>query len=208
MASLSFRKRLFAWLLYKGEKFNFKLYDPYKRDLFRHINGRVVEIGPGTGVNFNYLPDSIDWIGVEPNTAFHKMLESRCKEKGIKMQLTEGNAEHTSLPDSYADTVLFTLVLCSVDNPAGAVEEMKRILKPGGKIVFIEHVAAKRKSTIRFFQDLSNPVNRFMADGCNCNRETWKEIEKAGFSSVQLTHRRLNGTMILHCPHIMGYAVK
>lgn len=204
----SFRKRLFAWVMDQGEALNRKLYGPFKGDLFMDLKGTVVEIGPGTGINFNYLPSGMLWQGVEPNEAFHKLLMAQAKEKGIHATLVPGEAANIPLADNSADAVICTLVLCSVPDAAAAVAEMKRVLKPGGKLVFIEHVAAPKKSRLRFIQDALNPINRFMADGCNCNRETWTTIQEAGFSSVELTHHRMKGTMKFHAPHIMGYAVK
>lgn len=205
---MSFRKRMFAWILKKGEGVNLRLYKPYKQDLFQSIDGHVVEVGPGTGINFNYLPPGTAWTGIEPNEAFHDFLMKQASDHGIKARLVKGDAEHIPLPDNSADVVLCTLVLCSVANPVRAVSEIKRVLKPGGKLIFIEHVAAKQKSLLRRFQNFSNPCNRFMADGCNCNRETWTVLEGAGFSRLDLKHFRLKGAMLLHAPHIRGVATK
>lgn len=204
----SLRKRLFAWIMKKGEAFNRKIYGAYKRDLFHDLKGTVVEIGPGTGINFNYLPPGITWLGIEPNEAFHKILRKQATEKGIHATLLTGDAAKIPLADNSADAVLCTLVLCSVPDPVSAIADMKRVLKPGGKLIFIEHVAAPKKSGLRFLQDTLNPVNRAVADGCNCNRETWGYIEQAGFSNTEITHRRLEGTLRFHAPHIMGFAVK
>mgnify|MGYP003460258923 CR=1 FL=1 len=204
----SLRKRLFAWVMNKGESLNRKLYGSFKRDLFRNLKGTVVEIGPGTGINFNYLPTGITWLGVEPNEAFHKMLLSQANEKGIQATLLAGEAANIPLADNSADAVICTLVLCSVNDPAAAIAEMKRVLKPGGKLIFIEHVAGPKKSGLRYIQDVINPINRALADGCNCNRETWFTIQEAGFTTVELVHHRLKGPLKLHAPHIMGYALK
>jgi ubiquinone/menaquinone biosynthesis C-methylase UbiE len=203
----NFRKRFFAWMLKKGETYNRKLYGSYKKDLFRHMQGRVVEIGPGTGVNFGYMPPGTDWHGIEPNEAFHHGLLKQATENGIKAELLAGDASHIPLPDEYADVVLCTLVLCSVNNLSEAITETKRVLKPGGKLLFIEHVAAPRHSILRRMQDVFNPINRMMADGCNCNRETWGPLEES-FFKVQLAHQRIKGTLRLHSPHIIGYAIK
>ncbi len=204
----SLRKRLFAWVMNKGESLNRKLYGSFKRDLFRNLKGTVVEIGPGTGINFNYLPTGITWLGVEPNEAFHKMLLSQANEKGIQATLLAGEAASIPLEDNSADAVICTLVLCSVNDPAAALAEMKRVLKPGGKLIFIEHVAGPKKSGLRYVQNIINPINRALADGCNCNRETWITIQEAGFTTVELVHHRLKGPLKLHAPHIMGYALK
>jgi len=205
---MSLRKRFFAWMLKQGDTFNRKLYNAHKKDLFQGIEGTVVEIGPGTGINFPYFPSGSKWIGIEPNDAFHEGLMIKAKENGINASLVNGNATNIPLPDENADAVVCTLVLCSVDEPKLAISEMKRILKPGGKLFFIEHVGAVKESGLRKAQNVFNPINRLMADGCNCNRETWTSLNEGGFSDVHLTHLRVKGAMKLHSPHILGYAVK
>ena len=204
----TFRKRFFAWTLRKGDPFNHALYGEHKRNLFQNVSGQVVEIGPGTGVNFKYLPEGINWVGIEPNEAFHSVLKQKAEEKNIQARLLKGDASHIPLPDNDVDVVICTLVLCSVVDPAAAIAEMKRILKPGGKLIFIEHVAAREKTFLRTFQNTFNPVNQLMADGCNCNRETWTYIEQARFKQVELSHRKLKGALKIHSPHIMGFAIK
>ena len=114
---MSLRKRFFAWMLKQGDTFNRKLYNAHKKDLFQGIEGTVVEIGPGTGVNFPYFPSGTKWIGIEPNDAFHGGLMIKAKENGINASLVNGNATKIPLPDASADAVVCTLVLCSVDKP-------------------------------------------------------------------------------------------
>lgn len=202
------RKRFFAWMLKKGDAFNHTIYHRYKEDLFHNVNGLVVEIGPGTGVNFEYLPSGIDWIGIEPNQAFHQLLEKKAKDKGINANLLKGDALGIPLPGNSMDVFICTLVLCSVKDPKKVIGEIKRILKPGGKLIFIEHVAAPVKTKLRSTQNFFNPLNRFIADGCNCNRETWKYFQEAEFSQLRLEQEIINGAMKLHSPHIIGYAIK
>ena len=204
----NFRKRFFAWMLKNGDTYSHQLYGHYKKDLFQNLNGVVVEIGPGTGVNFKYLPHGIKWVGIEPNEAFNKILQKQAKEKEIEADVLTGDALQIPLPDASADALLCTLVLCSVKDPVKVIDEIKRILKPGGKLIFIEHVAAPERSGLRLFQNVFNPVNRIIADGCNCNRETWTYIRQAGFSHVELSHHNMKGTLKFYSPHIMGYAIK
>jgi ubiquinone/menaquinone biosynthesis C-methylase UbiE len=195
-------------MLKNGDAYSHKLYGSYKRDLFTNVRGLFVEIGPGTGVNFQYLPPGIDWIGIEPNEAFFEGLEKQAKEKQINFQIRKGDALNIPVQDNGADVVLCTLVLCSVSDPAGVLREIKRVLKPGGKLIFIEHVAAPKHTKLRRLQNIFNPVNRAVADGCNCNRETWTSLQQAGFSQLQLSPVQMKGVFRLHSPHIMGYALK
>lgn len=202
------RQRFFAWMLKKGDNVNDKLYRDIKRELFSDIQGTVVEIGPGTGINFLYLPKNIEWIGIEPNEAFHESVISAAHKQNIRSSMLSSSAESISLPDESADIVISTLVLCSVPDQGKVLAEAKRILKKNGKLIFIEHVADKKGTFRRSAQNIFNPINRVIADGCNCNRETWKQIEKAGFSSCEIHHTIMTGTMALHAPHIIGYSKK
>jgi ubiquinone/menaquinone biosynthesis C-methylase UbiE len=204
----SFRKRFFASMLKKGDAFSHKLYGPYKKELFKNIQGLVVEIGPGTGVNFDYFPSHINWIGIELNEAFYEVLQQQAKQREIQPQILKGEPLHIPLPDNSADFFLSTLVLCSVHDPAKVIAEIKRVLKPGGKLIFIEHVAAPKQTGLRLLQNIFNPVNRIIADGCNCNRETWTFIQEAGFTELKLLHHQMKGAFKFFSPHIMGYAIK
>jgi len=202
------RKRFFAWMLKNGDAYSHKLYGSFKRELFQNIDGRILEIGPGTGVNFQYLPIGIDWIGIEPNEAFFDSLRVQAKERQINAQILKGDASQIPVDDNSADAVLSTLVLCSVSDPAKVLAEIKRVLKPRGKLIFLEHVAAPKHTSLRRAQNILNPLNRIVADGCNCNRETWNYLKAARFSELQISDVRMKGVLGLHSPHIMGYAVK
>ncbi len=205
----SFRKRLFAWSLKQGDDVNHTIYGEYKKDLFKDLSGVVVEVGPGTGINFRYFPSSIiEWIGIEPNEAFSAMLMTKAKQYGINAKLISGDAAHVPLADNSVDEVLCTLVLCSVEDPHRTIDELKRILKPGGRFIFIEHVASPAQSMLRTFQNFINPLNKFIADGCNCNRETWLHFEQGGFSEIAFIHHKINGAFAVHSPHVLGYVVK
>jgi ubiquinone/menaquinone biosynthesis C-methylase UbiE len=202
------RKRFFAWVLKKSDALNHKLYGPFKRKLFQGLKGLVVEIGPGTGVNFNYFPLGIQWIGIEPNQAFHETLHQQALKAGIDAKILTADALNIPLPDHTADVLICTLVLCSIKDPAKTIAELKRVLKSGGGLIFIEHVAAPKKTGLRRAQNIFNPFNKLIADGCNCNRETWTIIENAGFKEIDLSHQILKGAFKLSSPHIIGYAVK
>lgn len=198
------RKRFFAWFLRKGDSINHKIYGQYKTELFKEITGEIVEIGPGTGVNFEYLPKGIDWTGIEPNELFWSDLKIKAESKGIQPKIEK----EILLPDGNVDVVIFTLVLCSVKNPVQMINEIKRILKPNGKLIFIEHVAAEKGTKLRFLQGIFNPIGQLIADGCNCNRETCKLLESAGFQKIEFTNQKITGLIPFVSPHIIGYAIK
>ncbi len=104
------------------------------------------------------------------------------------------------------DAVISTHVLCSVHDLDGALEEIRRVLKPGGKFVFLEHVAAPPHTGLRRVQNSVRPLWHLIGDGCYPNRETWRAIESAGFRDVQIEHYRAD--ILVASPHIAGYAIK
>ena len=140
MARLS--QRFIAWFLSRGESLEKEMYGDKKRDLFKiRQKSRVLEIGPGTGINLQYYPKNIEWIGIEPNPEMNKHIKTKLKKLDFKARLIKGNAEKIPVKNNSIDYVISTLVLCSVKNPPKTVKEIKRVLKPEGKFLFMEHVA-------------------------------------------------------------------
>lgn len=185
-------------------------YEPLVRErkqaLLGNLRGTVLEIGPGAGPNLAYYPREISWIGVEPNPHMHSYLRAEAARRGIAVELRGGSAEQIPADDGSVDVVVSTLVLCSVADVGRALAEARRVLRPGGRFVFVEHVAAPAGSALRTLQNLVQPFWTPLADGCRPNRETWAAIEGAGFADVQLTHFRLPIAPV--GPHIEGVAVR
>jgi ubiquinone/menaquinone biosynthesis C-methylase UbiE len=139
----------------------------------------VLEVGAGTGLNLEHYPDGIDeLVLVEPEPAMVRKLKQRLRALGREARLVEANAETLPFPDGSFDTVVCTLVLCSVPDPARALEELRRVLRADGSFLFLEHVRSEEPETARL-QDRVNPIWRFLANGCNCNRRTLSLIENA-----------------------------
>jgi SAM-dependent methyltransferase len=178
-----------------------------KQALFAGIHGDVLEIGPGTGVNLVYLPVGIRWIGIEPNTFMHGYLRELGLKLGLNIDIRLGTAEQLPLADNTMDTVISTQVLCSVKDPARVLQEIQRVLKPGGRFLFVEHVAAAPGTALRRWQRLARPVSALIGDGCHPDRETWSDIERAGFALIQLEHFEIESA-VLSKPHIAGVAIK
>ena len=137
-----------------------------KRSLFGGLSGEVVEIGPGSGVNLAYLPREVRWTGVEPNPFFHPYLQEEADRLERPVQLKIGLAEDLGLKDGSVDAVIGTLVLCSVDRVEAVLEEVLRVLKPGGRFYFLEHVAAPEGSWLGWLQVAVRPVWCRVLDGC------------------------------------------
>jgi len=202
---MSLYQRLFAHGLALGDDAQHQLYGDRKRALFADLTGTVVEIGPGTGINLPYLPRGIRWIGIEPNPHMHPFIREAATEQGIDIELRAASASDTGLPDTSADAVISTLVLCSVPNLDAALAEIKRILKPGGRFLFIEHVAAPDDSWLRTLQRGIRPLWKPLADGCRPDRKTAYAIEQAGFGDVEYESFRADLPVV--SPHVMGTAV-
>jgi ubiquinone/menaquinone biosynthesis C-methylase UbiE len=186
------------------------IYEPLvidrKQSLFNELAGTVLEIGPGIGTNLYLYPPSICWIGVEPNPYMHHYIRATAEQLGLTIDLRLGTAEQIDLADASVDAAVSTLVLCSVSDPVQSVREVLRVLKPGGRFIFVEHVAAPKGSGHRLFQRLFRPIWVSLAGNCHPDRETWTLIEQAGFAEVQIDHFPL--PVGLTSPHIAGYAKK
>jgi ubiquinone/menaquinone biosynthesis C-methylase UbiE len=186
-----FGKHVHAWMLSHMSARYDRMVADRKRALFADLRGRILEIGPGTGPNLRYYSPGICWIGIEPNSYMYPHLRKAAEEAGLRIEIRPGIAERLDAQDASVDAVVSTLVLCSVLDPARTLQEIARVLKPGGRFAFIEHVAAPRGTRLRRVQDLLCPLWKKIGDGCHPNRETWTTIEQAGFEHVQLEHFRL-----------------
>lgn len=201
-------ERAFAWAWGHAHGPLERYYGAIKQDLFTSLTGRVLEIGPGAGINLRHFPKDTQLIGVEPNPFMHPRLQAAAAEAGHRMEVLEGYAENLPLEEASVDAVVSTLVLCSVHDPARALAEVRRVLRPGGRFYFLEHVAAPQGAGLRRVQDAIAPVWRCLGDGCNPNRDTAASIQMAGFTSVAMEARRIPVPLFPVTPHIFGVATR
>jgi SAM-dependent methyltransferase len=199
-------QRLFAWALARFNPRYEHLFAERKRALFATLAGTVVEIGPSTGANLPYLPRGLRWIGIEPNPAMDRYLLRRSRALEIDGEIRRGCAEAIPLPDQSADAILSTHVLCSVAALDPSLAEILRVLKPGGRLLFLEHVAAPAGTRLRTWQRLCRPLWTRLCGGCQPDRETSLALETAGFASVEIA--RFQAPLPLIAPHIAGWARK
>ena len=203
-------KRLFAWSLAHADAAQRRVYAERKRQLFRHIEGRggrppvVVEIGAGSGLNARHLPPGTRWVAVEPNGHFHRHIRAAADAHRLAVEVDGGTAEALPLADGEADAVVSTLVLCSVRDVRQSLAEARRVLRPGGVLVFVEHVAAEPGSVMRRLQSGLRRPWGWLADGCRPDRETEAAIRAAGFASVEVERFRVRAG--LAAPHVAGVA--
>jgi SAM-dependent methyltransferase len=205
------RQRLFAWLSTHRGTYEERM-ALRKRALFGRLHGDILKLGPGTGPNIRYYAADVHWIGVEPNVFMHPYLVHAVRALGRPMEnyrIVQGEPQGIRLPaeDASMDGVVGTLVLCSLPRPEAALQEILRILKPGGRFVFIEHVAAPQGTGLRTWQDLIQPLWTLLADGCHPNRETWAMLDRAKFANLEIEHF-LYPDAGPEAPHIAGEATK
>ena len=218
MSLSTIQKRLFAWGMGKANAADasaIKLIDcpdygslgELKQALLGSLHHKVLEIGPGAGANLAYYLKKIDWIGVEPNPYMHPYLEREAQKHGMsQITLLQGTAEDLPIGDESIDTVVSTHVLCSVKELDRSLQEIKRILKPGGNFIFIEHVAGECGTWTRRVQDWIEPVWKTLFDNCHPNRETWKSLENSGWEIV--SYQQFHVSFPIVSPHIAGIVKK
>lgn len=202
------RSSLNAYLLTLVEKYMDRVYGPRKRSIFGNFSEEIVEIGPGTGANFRYFCPGTKIIAIEPNRQMHPYLKASAKRYGLVLDIKEIKAEEIDLAASSIRSVVGTLVLCSVDDPSKVVAEIRRILVPGGRYVFLEHVAAPEGSSLRSLQDLIHKPWHWLFEGCNLNRNTHTVLAEAGFTKLEMDCFRLESPLVPVTPHIFGMAIK
>ncbi len=176
--------------------------------LLAGASGRVVEIGAGTGVNVDLYDGIEDLTLVEPDAHMAARLRERLGEGrgAVPRRLVEAPAEALPFADDSFDTGVATLVLCTVPDPAAAVAELARVLKPGGRLLFIEHVRSDDPGRARWQDRLEKPW-RFMADGCYCNRDTEAMLGASALEIEAVEHGKLPKAMPIARPLIRGSAV-
>jgi SAM-dependent methyltransferase len=179
-------KWLFAWAMSREDERADPALAARKRALLADVTGDVIEIGPGAGANLRYCPQSIHWIGVEPNPYMDAYIQREAARRGMSVEIRRGTAEQVPAEDASADAVVSTLVLCSVRDVAATLAEVRRVLRPGGRFLFVEHVAAPEGTRQRRRQRLVRPLWSALADGCRPDQETARLIEAAGFARVEI----------------------
>jgi ubiquinone/menaquinone biosynthesis C-methylase UbiE len=147
--------------------------------------GRVLDLGAGTGANLRYLAADVELLAAEPDPYMLGRARRRAAALGRPVAFLTDAAESLSLETASVDAVLATLVFCTVDDPARALGEIRRVLKPGGRLLFLEHVRLEHAPWGRI-QDAVTPLWRALFAGCHPNRDTVTAIRQAGFDIEEL----------------------
>jgi ubiquinone/menaquinone biosynthesis C-methylase UbiE len=202
------RGRLNAWFFQAFDNYIHGLIEEHKSKLLSDLPDHILEIGAGVGANFRYLRQGTSVTAVEPNPHMLPGLEKQAATYGITLNVLQCSAQEIPLADDSVDAVICTLVLCTVPDPAVALGEGRRILRPGGQFVFLEHVAAPIGSWRARFQTLVNRPWQYLFEGCHTNRRTEEQIRDAGFRSIEVNRYILRGPFIPVNSQISGIAVK
>jgi ubiquinone/menaquinone biosynthesis C-methylase UbiE len=173
----------------------------------RHVRtarGVVLEVGAGEGANFGSLRPGVEWIGLEPDADRRAVLAETARRAGHPREPLAAGAERIPLDDESVDVVLGTYALCSVDDVPAAAAEFRRVLRPGGRLIFVEHVAAPRGTWRYALQRAVTPVSRRFDHGCRWTSDPIPALDAAGFESVTLDrHELANGAMLPPTPVVL-----
>jgi SAM-dependent methyltransferase len=196
------------------------LYDPFlwtgekagvgglRRDLLRQASGRTVELGSGTGLNMRHYPSGLDdLILTEPDAAMRARLARRLRRSRRQVPVLNAPAERLPFADDTVDTVVSTFVLCTVDAPEPVLGEIRRVLRPGGQLLFLEHVRAESPRLARWQDRLVRPWHGF-AGGCSCNRATLELIRASGLHLGPVRRASWRGMPPIVRPLVAGAAGK
>ncbi len=177
-----------------------------RRRLVADLRGDVLEIGAGTGLNLPHYRRADRVVATEPDAALARRLRERAVDAAVPVEVVETPAESLPFPDDTFDHAVVTLVLCSVTDVGSALGEIRRVLRPGGAFVFLEHVRGDGR--VERWQDRLTPLHRRLAGGCHLNRDSAAAIEQGGFELRELERVAVPGAHPLARPGIQGRAIK
>lgn len=182
----------------------------WRQLLLQNVSGDVLELGCGTGANLTFYPDTLTrLLLVEPNATMRKQLREKIsKGNQASIEILSDKAEHLSLPDASVDAVVCTLVLCSVKDLAKSLAEIHRVLRPQGKLIFIEHVAATNNMKRYKWQRRLAFLWKCIAGGCHITRHTEEAMTQAGFKLIEVQRQSMRGVPAIVRPSIRGVAVR
>jgi ubiquinone/menaquinone biosynthesis C-methylase UbiE len=159
----------------------------WRDELLSAVTGSVLEVGIGTGKNLPFYRADIDLHGIDISPEMFKRAKRRADNMGMKADLRVMDVEKMTFPDQYFDFAVSTFVFCSVPDPVKGMQEVKRVLKPGGTVLFLEHVRSENR-ILGTIMDFLNPLIRSIV-GANINRRTVENITKAGLEIISVENK-------------------
>jgi ubiquinone/menaquinone biosynthesis C-methylase UbiE len=178
-----------------------------RRELLSSAQGTTIDLGAGTGANLDLYPDQVEeLILCEPGPHMARRLRARVEASPRRAEVVEAPAENLPFATGSVDTAVFTLVLCTVPDPRAALAEVERVLRPQGRLLFLEHVRAERPRNARWQDRFERPW-KFVADGCHCNRDTVAAIESSEMRIENLQRDRFPKAVPIVRPLVRGSAI-
>jgi ubiquinone/menaquinone biosynthesis C-methylase UbiE len=178
-----------------------------RASLLARATGATIEIGAGTGLNLDCYPPSVsELVLTEPGEHMVNRLRRRAASSGRNAEVVVAAGERLPFEDEHFDTAVATIMLCTATDPDAVLEEIARVLKPGGQLLFIEHVRSDSARLARWQDRLHGPWY-YINDGCNCNRDTLATIEASPLRVAEVEHDQLP-EMLLARPILIGAAAK
>ena len=210
MATTDIRHPLFARFFDRLSGVMEKEVGARRDELLAGLSGRVLEIGPGNGINFRHYPPSVEEVvALEPERYLRAKAERAARVAPVPVKVRPGLAAQLDLPDASFDATVACLVLCTVPDQQAALAELRRVLRPGGQLRFLEHVRSpgQGKARIQTLLDGARIWPR-LAGGCHCSRDTLSAIRAAGFSVEWSRSIDVGPSWMLTNPHLLGSAVR
>ena len=198
--------RFYAWVSPRMEQAGF---GDRRHQLLAGLTGRVIEIGAGNGMNFSHYPPEVTHVlAVEPEPHLRELAKDDADKALVPVEVVDGTADQLPANDATFDAAIASLVLCSVPDVPAALAEIRRVLRPGGQMCFLEHVRADTPGLARVQRVLDATVWPTFGGGCHAHRDTRAAIEAAGFTINDIDHLRIPQTRIPAptSPHILGTA--
>jgi len=179
----------------------------HKAHVFSELPDTVVELGAGVGANLRFLQPGTRLVAVEPNPYMHGALRRAAARRHVELEIRDVVGERLDLPDASSDAVISSLVLCTVADPTRVVAEVKRVLRPGGRYCFVEHVAARPGTPTRWIQHAVRRPWAWVFEGCSCERDLEGVIRNAGFEKLDVLSYRIHSPFVPFNTHIGGVAI-
>jgi ubiquinone/menaquinone biosynthesis C-methylase UbiE len=179
----------------------------HRRVLLAGLQGRVIEVGAGHGLNFAFYPQTVtEVVAVEPEPHLRRLARDAAARAPVPVEVLDGTAEALPAGDGEFDAAVVSLVLCSVPDQPTALREIARVLRSGGELRFYEHVVSNRPSAARIQRALDATIYPTLAGGCHCARNTGAAIRQAGFQVEREERIRFKPRIGPPIAHILGVA--
>jgi ubiquinone/menaquinone biosynthesis C-methylase UbiE len=177
-----------------------------RRTLLADLEGEVLEVGSGTGASLPYYERAARVVALEPDGSMAGRLPGRIAEAHVPVEVVSAKAESLPFPDETFDAAVSAFVLCSVEDPATVLAEVRRVLKPNGRLVLLEHVRGEGRTAS--WQRRVTPLHRRLAGNCHLDRDSRATVAAAGFDVTGVERTHLPGTHALVRPGVQGVAIK